>query len=60
MFIGKIFEIVTSKAFEIITKDGFYYVKKFVILYSNRKFSIQPLSFFDIIEPRWKEDLPSQ
>ena len=32
----------------------------FVTLYSNRKFSTKPLTFFDIIKPRRKEYLLSQ
>ena len=46
----------------VSTTEQFYYVKKstrFVILYSNLKFSMQPLRFFDIINPRRKENLLS-
>ena len=49
---------------QILFPSGFCYVKKnpkrFVILYSNKKISTQPLTFFDLIKPRRKEHLPTQ
>ena len=42
---------------------GFHYFKKsnmFVVLYSLRRFSLQPLAFFYMIKPRRKEFLLSQ
>ena len=37
----------------------FFLPKRLVILYSNQKFSSQPLTFFDAIKPRRREYLPS-